>query len=164
MSSIEFRGFVCDEDSQHLASSIVGQPVYTLRKIGITTGRGTPDAAVVKHARDSGCIVVTGNKSDFVREMRFAAQRCTPAECFEGGGMITVPSGLERLAFTNITRKLRLDGETVDWVDVFACNLHVDVLRNGEVVVKRLPLCEFFVKNHAAECDVCQRLGIGIGA
>ncbi len=164
MSIIKFWDFVCDEDSLHLAESLTGARVFTLAEIGITVGRGTPDAAVVQHARDAGCIVLTGNKSDFVREMRLAAQRCTPAECFEGGGMITVPSGLERLAFAKMTRNLRLDGEKIDWEDVFLCNLHVDIHRSGVIVVKRLPVCEFFVKNHVVDCEVCQRLKIGIGA
>lgn len=164
MSTIGFRGFVCDEDSQHLAESLTGERVFTLAEIGITIGRGTADAAVVKHARDSGCIVVTGNKSDFVREMRLAAMRCTPAECFEGGGMITVPSGLDRLSLRKIARDLKLDEHEIDWVDVFGCNLHVDVQRSGVIVVKRLPVCEFFVKNHVVDCEACQRLKIGIGA
>lgn len=161
MSSLYFRGFVCDEDCQHLAASLPTSEVFTLAQIGITMGRGTPDGAVVKHARESGCIVITGNKSHFVREMRLAARRCTPAECFEGGGMITVPSGLERLPFTRMSRSLALDGKPVGWGDVFTCNLHVDVQRAGIVVVKRLPVCDIFVRDHVALCEACQILGIG---
>lgn len=115
MSSIYFRGFVCDEDCQHLAESLPSGDVFTLSDIGITIGRGTPDAAVVRHARESGCILVTGNKSHFVREMRLAAQRCTPARCFEGGGMITVPSGLDRLPYANLARRMTLGLERIGW-------------------------------------------------
>lgn len=161
MSSIYFRGFVCDEDCQHLIDSLPSGNVFTLAQIGITMGRGTPDGAVVKHARESGCIVLTGNKSHFVREMRLAAKRCTLAECFEGAGVITVPNGLDRLQFSKMTRGLKLGQERIDWEDVFACNLHVDVHRGGKVIVKRLPICEFFIRNHAAICEACQRLGIG---
>ena len=161
MSGLYFRGFVCDEDSLHLRDSLPASDIFTLAEIGITLGRGSPDEAVVRHARESGCIVVTGNKSDFVTEMRLAAQRCTPAECFEGGGMITVPAGIQRLRFNKITNDLWLTGQRVRWMDVYTCNLHVALHRDGKVVVNQLPVCEFFLKGHAAECEDCQRLGIG---
>jgi hypothetical protein len=56
---ITFRGFVCDEDSQHLASSIRHYSVVSLSEIGITIGRGSPDDAVLRHAREAGRVLIT---------------------------------------------------------------------------------------------------------
>jgi hypothetical protein len=51
--AIEFQGFVCDEDSQHLAASIRHYSVVSLQQVGITIGRGSPDEAVLRHAREA---------------------------------------------------------------------------------------------------------------
>jgi hypothetical protein len=53
-----------------------------------------------------------------------------------------------------------LGQERVGWEDIFACNLHVDIQRNGQILVKRLPVCGFFIRNYVAVCAACQRLGI----
>lgn len=160
MSALYFEGFVVDEDSQHLASSVTGNySVVTLPEIGITLGRGSPDRAVIEHAREAGRIVITGNGSDFVQEMRRAADRCNSYRCYEGGGMITVPSGLERLPFTRMTNQLTLNGERISWEDVFVCNLHVALHADLKVDVRSLPLCKYFLQRHA-ECPDCRRLGI----
>jgi hypothetical protein len=92
--AIYFQGFVCDEDSQHLRACIRRQSVVSLAEIGITVGRGTPDEAVLRHAREAGRVLITANESDFAVEMKRAAQRCTPSKCYEGGGMITVTNGM----------------------------------------------------------------------
>lgn len=159
MGGVAFAGFVCDEDCQHIAVSLPSASVVALSKIGITIGRGTPDSAVVYHAREHGRVLVTGNKSDFAREMKEAADRCTPAKCFEGGGMITVPSGVREIQFSKISRSLELNGVSVNWNDVFLCNLWIDLLRDGSYRIKRLPLCPIFKRDHVAECGRCQELG-----
>jgi hypothetical protein len=131
-----------------------------LPSIGITLGRGSKDRPVQRHARDAGRIIVTGNGSDFALEMESAAKRCRSAtECFCGVGMITVPNGMDRVAYSAITRELRLGQERISWVDVFACNLEVRIRRDGSFEVLRQPVCEFFLRDHA-DCEDCQRLGI----
>jgi hypothetical protein len=159
MARVYFHAFVCDEDSGHLEACISGYPVVPLSKIGITKGRGTEDPPVVRHARDSGCIVITANKSHFATEMRRAANRCEPADCVCGGGMITVPNGMPKFQFRKITKAMRLGTEPITWSDVFTCNLHVSVQRNDSFTVRRLPVCEYFLRDHA-DCDDCIRLGI----
>jgi hypothetical protein len=161
MAKIYFTGFVCDEDSQHLSDSFPSGYMAPLSQIGITVGAGSPDRAVLLHARDAGRIVITGNKSDFAQEMLLASKRCTPMRCVEGGGMITVPSGLPKLSYRKLERSLNLNGKDIDWPDVFTCNLHVDIHKNGDVLVKPLPVCDIFKKDHIATCERCQELGIG---
>jgi hypothetical protein len=156
---IIFQGFVCDEDSQHLRDSIRHYSIVALSEIGITVGKGSPDDAVIRHAREAGRIIVTANESDFAKEMTRAAARCTPSKCYEGGGMITVPNGVRSFPFRKISRALRLGEVDIDWADVFICNLHVQVRRGGEFRVRRLPICEYFLKDHA-DCEACAELGI----
>jgi len=69
MGRLLFRGFVCDEDSQYLADSFPSGMIVPLSAIGITVGRGTPDLAVMDHAREAGRIVVTGNGNDFAKSL-----------------------------------------------------------------------------------------------
>lgn len=160
MSRILFRGFVCDEDSQHLSSSFPAEQIVPLTAIGITIGRGTADSAVLAHARQAGRILVTSNVSDFAKEMRAATGQCTSAsECRCGAGMITVPNGTQQIPFSAVTRSLRLGDKSVSWEDVFVCNLQVAVRRGGTAEVVRRPICRFFLQDHA-DCEDCQRLGI----
>lgn len=161
MSSVYFRGFVCDEDSTHLGASIAGvhgYALFTLQEIGITPNRGTKDSAVLRHARDAGCIFVTANTSDFAMEMRNAAKLCTPGKCCEGGGMITVTNGMRSFPFAKISMKMKLNDKPVGWSDVFTCNLHIDVNKSG-FAVRTLPLCEIFLKDHEG-CPACESYGI----
>jgi hypothetical protein len=135
-----------------------GHALFTLAEIGITKNRGTKDSAVLRHARDAGCIVITGNRSDFAVEMRNAAKLCTPTKCCEGGGMITVPNGVPSFPFGKISTKLTLNEKPVWWSDVFTCNLHVAVNRDG-FAVRPLPLCDFFRNDHEG-CEICVGFGI----
>lgn len=156
---IYFQGFVCDEDSQHLRPCIRHQSVVSLSEIGITVGRGTPDEAVLRHAREAGRVLITANESDFAVEMKRAAQRCTPSRCYEGGGMITVPNGVWSFPFTTISRTMQLGEAKIGWDDVFILNLHVQVRRDGTFRVQRLPVCPYLLKEHA-DCETCAELGI----
>jgi hypothetical protein len=160
MARLLFRGFVCDEDSQHLADSFPKANIVPLSAIGITIGHGTPDSAVMKHAREAGRILVTGNGSDFAKEMAAATRGCTsPSDCACGTGMITIPSGTHEIRYAEITRSLRLGAEMVSWFDVFVCNLEVAIRRDGSAVVKRRSVCAHFLRDHD-DCDDCRRLGI----
>lgn len=156
---ITFRGFVCDEDSQHLASSIRHYSVVSLSEIGITIGRGSPDDAVLRHAREAGRVLITGNESDFAAEMELAAQRCTPSKCCEGGGMITVPNGMPTFPFGKINRMLQFNDVRIGWDEVFFQNLHVQVQRTGEFCVRRLPICPYLLRDHT-DCETCASLGV----
>jgi hypothetical protein len=146
VAGLYFQGFVCDEDSQHLQAQMgrYGRLVVPLSRIGITVGRGTPDWAVVQHARGAGRIVITGNRSDFAREMDKAAERCVPGHCFEGGGMVSVASGISSLPFVRISRTMTFNGLSVLWEDVYMCNLHVAVYRDETFSVRSLPVCDIF--------------------
>jgi hypothetical protein len=162
MARIDFRGFVCDEDALWV-DPIIRKTRYgrvlTLAQIGITKNSGSPDDAIVQHARDHGAIIVTSNSSDFRKCMDLAAKRCTAGECCEGCGLITVPSGLGDFSFARISRKLRFNDLNVDWEDVFMCNLRVTISKLGEPHVSKLPMCDYFKKDHCAECDRCLELG-----
>jgi hypothetical protein len=157
--AIYFQGFVCDEDSQHLRGSIRHHSVVSLSEVGITVGRGSPDEAVLRHAREAGRILITANESDFAVEMKHAANRCTPSKCYEGGGMITVPNGLPSFAFTTISRTMRLADTAIGWDEVFFLNLHVQVQRDGRFSVRRLPICRYLLKDHV-DCETCAELGV----
>jgi hypothetical protein len=160
MATLNFRGFVCDEDSQHLASSFGNHEsvVAPLSAIGITVGRGTPDAAIVRHAREAGRVVVTANESHFARLMVDSAQNCESAsDCYCGGGMIAVPNGVPRFDFRRISREMAAGSPVVYWPDVFICNLRVDVRRDGSFTVKPLRVCQFFRRDHG-DCPDCERL------
>jgi hypothetical protein len=75
--------------------------------------------------------------------------------------MITVQSGMDSFPFLHITRTMKLGDQEVTWSDVFACNLHVAVNREG-FEVRRLPLCQWFYRDHTG-CPDCERLGIRPG-
>ncbi len=161
MATLYFRdAFVFDENCEHLATS-VPKPFtpLPLTRIGITRGRGTPDDRIVEHAREAGCIIVTADRQDFKREMKLAASRCTAARCYEGGGMITVPGGSLGIPFGKISKAMAVNGSPVNWHDVYTCNLHVALYRDGKFAVKPLPVCEFFRKDHA-DCERCKKLGL----
>lgn len=161
MASIFFEGFVCDEDSERMIPFLkrAKLPVYPLSRIGITRGKGSPDRAIQRHARDRGMIIVTGNVRHFRREMREAAKLCNSYACFEGGGLITVPNELQSAPFGRIGKTMKLGAEPIIWEDVFACNLRVAIYMDGSVRVSPLPICEIFKKLHS-DCEPCMRLGI----
>jgi hypothetical protein len=92
--------------------------------------------------------------------MKLAANLCTPTHCREGGGMITVPNGVPRFQFSRITQTMKVNGCRVYWEDIFLCNFHVAVRRNGTPVINHLPLCEFFRRRHVDDCAICQQLGV----
>ena len=139
------------------------QSVVSLAEIGITVGRGTPDEAVLHHAREAGRVLITANESDFAVEMKRAAQRCTPSKCYEGGGMITVPNGMQSFPYMTMSRTMRLGEAEIGWDDVFFLNLHVQVQRDRKFRVQRLPICPYLLKDHT-ECETCAHLGISIEA
>lgn len=138
----------------------VSRYIASLSEIGITKGRGSPDEAIVQHARDAGRIVVTGNAWDYTSAIRGAALKCRPGVCYEGGGLISVPNGKRSYPFKRIERTMTLDGASIGWEDVYLCNLHIRVNRDGSFDVLRLPLCEYFIRDHANHCARCIELSI----
>ena len=162
MAGVVFQGFVLDEDSGHLLRSMrsVARQIVSLSQIGITKGCGSPDEAIIQHARNAGRIVVTGNTWDYTSAIRDAALKCRPGVCYEGGGLISVPNGTWSYPFKQIERTMTLDDAPIGWEDVYLCNLHIRVNRNHSFDVLRLPLCEYFIRDHALNCTRCIALSV----
>jgi hypothetical protein len=151
-----FSGFVCDEDSEGLDESIPRRfGLAILLDIGIS--EGSPDAAVIRHARKHGYIIITKNEVDFEQAMRAAPASCNSQDCRCGCGLITVNASIRRLPFEKMTREMTLGGIKVDWEDVFDSNLQVSVRRDGSFEVTRLPMCRWEVEKRSG-CSSCERI------
>jgi len=140
--------FLIDNDSSSTAKYFPRKRVITISQAKLEPN--ALDAKVVERAYDLECIIVTANGQDFEAAMRKFLSRTQRKDCHDLFGLVVIPNqaAIQSCVLPGLAWKLRLDGKSISWDDVWRKNLLVRVRKDGVVDVR----------NELGRCFYCKKI------
>ena len=133
--------FLTDNNCAGLARSV--PQCATLRTFGLD--EKTADSEIFQLASERGLTLITQDDDDFVTLMRRAMHTSGRRNCAGEGYGLLVANSLTSLNFRDVTQRLRLGREKIDWDDVSIFNLKVSLGKGRDPIVSPLPRCKHCV-------------------
>jgi hypothetical protein len=133
--------FLVDQNCNHLRALFPKGRAKSLVDVGLR--EQSSDGEILAFASEREFIIVTENDVDFVRAMKRVCARSGGRGklCGDACGMLVVPSGLAKLEYRELSRKLRYKGHPLGWQEVARLDLRVSV--SGEASdLPRCPECD----------------------
>lgn len=139
-------GFLLDRDVSKAVSLFPASRVRTVAQAGLADD--ATDAEIVRKAWELRLTVVTANGDDFLREFREFLSQTKRTDCHDMFGLVILPNGYEnqRRSLSGIEKKLRLDGQKINWAVVADKDCWVRVKKEGNPEVDRFPRCFYCQK------------------
>lgn len=137
--------FLIDNDSQAASQHFPEKRVVSLSEAKLPSS--APDAEVVAAAWELECILVTANGPDFEKEIERFLQKTQQNDCHDLFGLVVIPNAAaaQSRVLPGLAKKLRFNGQSITWQDVWTKNYLVRVHSNGAVDLRELGRC-FYCK------------------
>ena len=137
--------FLIDNDSQAASRFFPDKRAISLSQAKLDSSAS--DAEVVAAAWDMECIIVTANGQDFEKEIKQFLQKTQREDCHDLFGLVVIPNAaaIQNRVLPGLAGKLRFNGKSITWDDVWRKNYLVRVHSSGNVDVRELGRC-FYCK------------------
>jgi hypothetical protein len=137
--------FLIDNDSQRAAQFFPAKRVVTLAQAKLHSSAA--DAEIVARAWEAECTIVTANGPDFEKRISQFLRKTQRKDCHDLFGLVVIPNAaaIQDRVLPGLADKLRFDGKSITWDDVWRKNYLVRVHSNGTVDVRALGRC-FYCK------------------